>query len=96
MKVFMGIMPDHDGSGLCNLAPETCREFALEIKAMCDAYNLDGIFLDEEYADYNDYNLYLTVPGFVRPLHRPVRVLPMRYINFSLKRTCSICLWYYF
>lgn len=67
MKVFMGIMPDHDGSGLCNLAPETCREFALEIKAMCDAYNLDGIFLDEEYADYNDYNLYLTVPGFVRP-----------------------------
>lgn len=67
MKVIMGIMPDHDGSGLCNLAPETCKEFALEIKAMCDAYNLDGIFLDEEYADYNDYDLYLTVPGFVRP-----------------------------
>lgn len=67
MKVFMGIMPDHDGAGLCNLSPETCREFALEIKAMCDAYNLDGIFLDEEYADYDDYNLHSTVPGFVRP-----------------------------
>ena len=67
MKVLMGIMPDHDGSGLCNLAPETCRDFALEIKAMCDAYNLDGIFLDEEYADYSIYDLYLTVPGFVRP-----------------------------
>lgn len=68
MKIIMGIMPDHDGSGLCNLAPETCKEFALEIKAMCDAYNLDGIFLDEEYADYGDYNLHLTVPGFVRPV----------------------------
>ena len=67
MKVIMGILPDHDGSGLCNLAPETCEEFALEIKAMCDAYNLDGVFLDEEYADYNDYDLYLNVPGFVRP-----------------------------
>ncbi len=67
MKIILGLLPDHDGSGLCNLGTETCKAFAQEVKAMCDAYDLDGIFLDEEYADYDNYYLYLNTPGFVQP-----------------------------
>lgn len=49
MKVIMGVMCNHDRACIANLAPETARIFAKELKALCDAYQLDGIFWDDEY-----------------------------------------------
>lgn len=49
MKVIMGILGNHDRAGISNLADETARLFAQELNAICDAYQLDGIFWDDEY-----------------------------------------------
>lgn len=64
MKVILGILGNHDRSGIANLADETAKAFAQEVKAMCDAYNLDGIFVDDEYSNYEYRNI---TPGFVYP-----------------------------
>lgn len=63
IKVVLSILGNHDRSGIANLADETAKEFAKECKAMCDAYNLDGIFFDDEYSDY----MYPVPEGFVEP-----------------------------
>lgn len=59
IKVVLGIMGNGDISGVANLADHTAREFARELKTYCDAYNLDGIFYDDEYSKYGPG------PGFV-------------------------------
>ncbi|MDR1091488.1 MAG: DUF1735 domain-containing protein [Prevotella sp.] len=63
IKIVLGILGNHDRSGVANLADETARAFAKELKAVCDAYHLDGIFWDDEYSTYQ------TPPpvGFVSP-----------------------------
>lgn len=63
MKVILSILGNHDRSGVANLGDEAARAFALEIKAICDAYDLDGVFFDDEYSDYENP----VPPGFVRP-----------------------------
>jgi len=52
MKVVLGILGNHDRSGIANLADETARAFAQELKSVCDAYQLDGVFFDDEYSKY--------------------------------------------
>ena len=52
MKIILGILGNHDHSGIANLSDETAKAFAKEVKAVCDAYQLDGIFLDDEYSAY--------------------------------------------
>ncbi len=49
MKVIMGVMCNHDRACISNLAENTAKLFAKELKALCDAYQLDGIFWDDEY-----------------------------------------------
>ena len=56
IKVVLGILGNHDRSGVANLGDESARAFAQELKAICDAYDLDGIFFDDEYSDYNYTN----------------------------------------
>jgi hypothetical protein len=63
MKIILGLLGNHDRSGVANLSDETAKAFAKEIKAMCDAYQLDGIFLDDEYSAYQ----LPAPPGFVTP-----------------------------
>ncbi len=63
MKIVLGILGNHDRSGVANLADETARIFARELKAVCDAYKLDGVFFDDEYSDYQTP----PPPGFVKP-----------------------------
>lgn len=63
MKVILGLLGNHDRSGVANLSEEAARAYAKEIKALCDAYNLDGVFYDDEYSSYQN-----PVPaGFVSP-----------------------------
>lgn len=63
IKVILGILGNHDRSGVANLSDETAKIFAQELKAVCDAYNLDGIFYDDEYSAYQNP----PPPGFVSP-----------------------------
>ena len=35
------------------MSRELNRQFAQEVKMVCDAYELDGVFLDDEWSDYN-------------------------------------------
>ena len=65
IKIILGLLGNHDGSGLCNLSDATARDFAQECKALADAYGLDGFFFDDEYSDYVQYNIHLYYPGFV-------------------------------
>ena len=53
IKVVLGVLGNHDLSGISTLQPNLAKEFAAEVKNVCDAYELDGIFLDDEYTDYN-------------------------------------------
>lgn len=63
IKVVLSILGNHDRSGVANLADETAKAFAQEMKAVCDAYNLDGIFFDDEYSAYQNP----APKGFVSP-----------------------------
>lgn len=63
MKIVLGILGNHDRSGVSNLADNTAKAFAQDIKAICDAYQLDGVFFDDEYSNYQ----YPAPEGFVSP-----------------------------
>jgi len=60
MKVILGILGNHDRSSITNLNDEACKAFAAELAANVYAYELDGVFFDDEYSKPGDY------PGFVR------------------------------
>lgn len=59
MKVILGILGNHDRAAITNLSDEGCKHFAQELKAKVEAYNLDGVFFDDEYSSRGNY------PGFV-------------------------------
>lgn len=63
MKVILGILGNHDRAAIDNLADETARLFAQECKGLIDAYNLDGVFLDDEYSA----TISPAPAGFVEP-----------------------------
>ncbi|MCI1780247.1 MAG: DUF1735 domain-containing protein, partial [Bacteroidales bacterium] len=63
IKVVLGILGNHDRSGVANLSDEAARQFAMDEKAICEAYDLDGIFFDDEYSSYQTP----VPPGFVEP-----------------------------
>ena len=49
MKVILAITPYHTHAGVANLKPATADAFAKELKIICDTYELDGVFFDDEY-----------------------------------------------
>lgn len=61
IKVALGVMGDHTVAGVANMTKEMAVEFAAELKSYCDAYNLDGVYFDDENSDY------VPAPGFVFP-----------------------------
>ncbi|MHC8949645.1 BT_3987 domain-containing protein [Sphingobacterium hungaricum] len=63
MKVILSVLGNHDRSGVANLSEQAAKEFAQELKATCLAYDLDGVFFDDEYSAYQ----YPVPPGFVSP-----------------------------
>lgn len=63
IKVILGILGNHDIAGISTMNRERCKAFAQEVKMLCDAYQLDGVFLDDEYTDYNGA-ASTTIPGF--------------------------------
>lgn len=63
IKVLLSLLGNHDGSGLANLGPERSKLFAQAVADTLNKYNLDGIFFDDEYSEYNK-NLYASYSGF--------------------------------
>lgn len=66
MKVILSILGNHDRSGVANLSDAAAKVFAQELKAVVNAYNLDGVFFDDEYSAYQNP----VPPGFVSPSNR--------------------------
>lgn len=66
IKVVLGILGNHDISGISTLGPELAKDFAQDVKNVCDAYGLDGVFLDDEYTEYNAAAA-AAAPGFCAP-----------------------------
>lgn len=54
IKVVLGILGNHDPAGISTLDNELSQVFAADVRRVCDAYGLDGVFLDDEYTDYNE------------------------------------------
>ncbi|KAA6349322.1 Endo-beta-N-acetylglucosaminidase F1 [termite gut metagenome] len=52
IKVILGLLNDHAGMGIANLKGEVLESFAAQCKVAVDAYGLDGVDLDDEWADY--------------------------------------------
>lgn len=53
IKVLLSLLGNHDGSGLANMSDDRCRDFARAIADTLDKYQLDGVFFDDEYSEYN-------------------------------------------
>ncbi len=62
IKVILGLLGNHDESGLAQLSDIGAKDFAQKIAAMCYAYNLDGVNFDDEYSNSPD----LSNPLFAR------------------------------
>ncbi|WP_418992703.1 BT_3987 domain-containing protein [Alistipes sp.] len=63
IKVILGLLGNHDKAGLAQLSDQGAKDFAAEVAAYCEAYNLDGVNYDDEYSDYPD----TSHPAYTRP-----------------------------
>lgn len=52
IKVLLGLLGDHTGVGFANLTPAMINSFAQQVADCVDTYGLDGVDLDDEYAEY--------------------------------------------
>lgn len=50
IKVYLGLLGNHDAAGLCQLSDWGAAEWAKEVALVCKEYKLDGVNLDDEYS----------------------------------------------
>lgn len=62
VKILLGLLGNHDESGLAQLSDAGAAEFASQLKKMVDAYNLDGVNFDDEYSKSPDLSNPLFAP----------------------------------
>lgn len=77
MKVCLTFLPGGDGVGQSNLTDADIHSLAAEIKALINAYGLDGVDFDEEHANYSDN----PQPGF-----EPNGPMPYEKLCYEVKR----------
>ncbi len=85
IKVILGLLGNHDESGLAQLSEIGARDFAKKIAAMCYAYNLDGVNFDDEYSNSPD----LSNPLFTRRstdagsrlMYETKKAMPDKYVT---------------
>lgn len=64
IKVYLGLLGNHDQSGLCQLSDWGAAEWAKEVALAVKNYKLDGVNLDDEYSNYPDTsNKWFTTPS---------------------------------
>ena len=56
IKVLLGLLGNHDMSGLAQMSKQGAKDFAREVAQLCKAYNLDGVNYDNEYSKDPDLN----------------------------------------
>ncbi len=50
IKVYLGLLGNHDAAGVCQLSDWGCYEWAKEVAQAVKDYKLDGVSLDDEYS----------------------------------------------
>ena len=50
IKVYLGLLGNHDAAGLCQLSDWGAAQWAQEVADACKTYKLDGVNLDDEYS----------------------------------------------
>ena len=50
IKVYLGLLGNHDAAGLAQLSDWGAKEWAAEVAEACKTYKLDGVNLDDEYS----------------------------------------------
>lgn len=81
MKVVLGLLGNHDRADMTMLNDEACRAFAQEMKAVLDAYNLDGLFFDDEYSAGGDYPGFVQYNNWSRLAYECKRAMPDKLIE---------------
>ena len=56
IKVYLGLLGNHDAAGLAQLSDWGAHEWAQEVAEACRTYKLDGVNLDDEYSSAPDLN----------------------------------------
>lgn len=84
IKVLLDILGNHQGAGICNFPTrEAARDFALQIAHTVYTYGLDGVDLDDEYADYgNNGTGQPNNSSFVMLLQELKAAMPDKLITF--------------
>ncbi len=54
IKVYLGLLGNHDMAGLAQLSPQGAHLWAQEVAEVCFRYGLDGVNLDDEYSTEPD------------------------------------------
>ena len=52
IKVYLGLLGNHDAAGLAQLSDWGAEQWAQEVAEACRTYKLDGVNLDDEYSGY--------------------------------------------
>jgi hypothetical protein len=82
IKVVLSILPNQQGIGLLNMTNDVAKDFALQLKAAVDAYGLDGVDFDEEWANYGTNGLPdPDVYSYGRLLYETRKLMPDKLIN---------------
>lgn len=81
IKVILGILCNHDRACSTHLNDEAARSFARELKAKLEAYQLDGVFFDDEYCDRGDYPGFTTYNNFSRLCYELRKIMPNTLIQ---------------
>lgn len=62
IKVYLGLLGNHDAAGLCQLSDWGAQQWAQEVAEACKTYKLDGVNLDDEYSSSPDLNNHWFAP----------------------------------
>ncbi|MGG5209090.1 endo-beta-N-acetylglucosaminidase H [Chryseobacterium sp. MIQD13] len=84
IKVLLDILGNHQGAGISNFPNrEAAKDFALQLAHTVYTYGLDGIDLDDEYADYgNNGTGQPNNSSFVMLLQELKAAMPDKLITF--------------
>lgn len=84
IKVYLGLLGNHDAAGLAQLSAWGAETWAAEVAAVCATYGLDGVNLDDEYSKSPD----LSNPWFT--MRTPAAGAQLAYeLKTALRKACS-------
>ncbi|MDR2397549.1 MAG: hypothetical protein LBD74_02165 [Spirochaetaceae bacterium] len=67
IKVLLGLLGDHDGIGFATMTDEEREIFVADVKKDVEAYGLDGVDFDDEWASKEDWDNWQDDYGTIAP-----------------------------